>query len=226
VVAVSFAGIYTFTLDGTVKVQARFSFILTAHSKNGWIIRVHHSSQLPGFTPSPRKGARSAHTTPAAESPRVAAADTPLHAGPAARYESTRDSRLRSSEISAVMRAYDSWNSDLKTRPAIVASHYAADAMLLPTISANIRTYGEELKEYFVEFLSKKPQGLILESHVRLLAENELGQPIAVTFSGIYRFSFGVGAPDATARFTYVFVLRNGEFKIHHHHSSVMPELL
>ncbi len=68
-----------------------------------------------------------------------------------------------------------------------------------------------------MNFLAKEPQGVIDEANVRLLADN-----LAIN-SGVYTFTFGNG-DRVTARFTYLYRLVNGEWKIAEHHSSAMPE--
>ena len=55
---------------------------------------------------------------------------------------------------------FDRWNASLATLdPEEVSKGYASDAILLPTLSDVPRTTHEEIKEYFVHFLQKKPQG-------------------------------------------------------------------
>ena len=56
------------------------------------------------------------------------------------------------------------WNSALATEdPDAVAKRYASNAVLLPTVSDVPRTDYALIKDYFVGFLTKKPQGAILE---------------------------------------------------------------
>lgn len=61
------------------------------------------------------------------------------------------------------------WNSALATEdPDAVAKRYANKAVLLPTVSDVPRTDYALIKDYFVGFLKKKPQGTILESNVTM----------------------------------------------------------
>ena len=62
-------------------------------------------------------------------------------------------------EIAAL---FDRWNASLATLdPDKVVANYAPDAVLLPTVSNKPRTNHEEIRDYFVHFLEKKPQGKI-----------------------------------------------------------------
>ena len=75
----------------------------------------------------------------------------------------------------------------------------------------------DEFKNYFESFLLKKPQGTILESHVTL------GEGWCKDV-GIYEFTMGATGDKVKGRYTFVYVYEDGEWKISHHHSSVMPE--
>ncbi len=112
------------------------------------------------------------------------------------------------------------WNAALATgNPDAVTSLYADDAILLPTVSNQVRHNHEEIRDYFVSFLAKEPQGVIDEANVRFLADN-----LAIN-SGVYTFTFGNG-DQVTARFTYLYRLIDGVWKIAEHHSSAMPEVI
>lgn len=95
---------------------------------------------------------------------------------------------------------------------------YADDAILLPTVSNQVRHNHGEIRDYFVAFLAKKPQGVIDEANVRFLADN-----LAIN-SRVYTFTFGNG-DSVTARFTCLYRLIDREWKIAEHHSSAMPEV-
>ena len=111
------------------------------------------------------------------------------------------------------------WNRALATGdPDQVTALYAADAVLLPTVSNQVRHNHAEIRDYFVNFLAKKPQGEIDEANTRVLAEN------LASNSGVYTFTFGDGT-QVTARFSYLYKRIDGEWKIIEHHSSAMPEL-
>ena len=112
---------------------------------------------------------------------------------------------------------FGTWNSALQTGdPKQVAALYAADAILLPTVSNQVRHNHEEIEDYFVHFLAKGPSGKIDEANIRIFGD------LAIN-SGVYTFTFADGAV-VTARFTYVYRQDEDGWKIIEHHSSAMPE--
>ena len=133
------------------------------------------------------------------------------------------------SEVSATLPSeaeiaglFDRWNAALATgNPETVAALYASDGVLEPTVSNNVRTTREEIRDYFTEFLRLRPQGVINERYIDIL-----GSEIALD-QGVY--TFDLTDPNGntrwvTARYTFVYTKENGEWRIEHHHSSAMPE--
>jgi len=121
---------------------------------------------------------------------------------------------MKHSEILAL---FDTWNSALASQsPQQVAALYAEDAILLPTVSNQVRYTQAEREDYFSHFLTKGPQGKIDESNVRMFGE------IAI-HSGIYTFTFS-DRSRVQARFTFIYRLNGNQWKIIEHHSSAMPE--
>ena len=117
-----------------------------------------------------------------------------------------------------VIALFGDWNDALATGdPDVVTNMYADDAVLLPTVSNQVRHNPAEIRDYFVAFLAKKPQGVITESNARVLSET------LATNAGVYVFTFGDGS-TVSARFNYTYELRDGDLKIIQHHSSAMPE--
>ncbi len=113
---------------------------------------------------------------------------------------------------------FDTWNAALATLdPDQVTALYADNAVLLPTVSNQVRHNPAEIRDYFVGFLQKSPQGVIDESNVNILSETH------ATNSGVYTFTFGDGS-TVTARFSYLYVASDTGWKILQHHSSAMPE--
>merc|ERR1719273_144398 len=110
------------------------------------------------------------------------------------------------------------WNNALATGdPAKVAARYAKNAVLLPTVSDTPRTTKEGITNYFVDFLKKKPQGVV--THPNILIKDDICQD-----AGVYDFTMGFDGSKVTARYTFTYVYEDGEWKIAHHHSSAMPE--
>lgn len=120
-----------------------------------------------------------------------------------------------------VVALFDRWNASLATLdPDKVLALYAPDAVLLPTISNKPRTNHEEIRDYFVQFLKKKPHGKI---DFRII---KIGCNVA-SDTGLYTFTLHdtkgkVG--KVSARYSYVYEHLNGQWLIEHHHSSVLPE--
>ncbi|EAQ98295.1 SgcJ/EcaC family oxidoreductase [Congregibacter litoralis] len=118
-----------------------------------------------------------------------------------------------------VMQFFQRWNDALATgNPDAVTALYAEDAILLPTVSNQVRHNHEEIRDYFVNFLAKEPKGVIDEANIRFLADD-----LAIN-SGVYTFTFG-DQSQVTARYTYLYRRIDGDWKIVEHHSSAMPEV-
>jgi len=112
---------------------------------------------------------------------------------------------------------FDRCNDSLKTlSPDAVAKNYAEDAVLLPTLSNKPRFTENERKDYFVHFLEGKPVGKIDKRVIKLGCNDAID-------TGLYTFTFGDGH-TVHARYTFTYVLRNGQWLISSHHSSAMPE--
>ena len=117
-----------------------------------------------------------------------------------------------------VLGLFDQWNTALSTlNPDTVTTLYADNAVLLPTVSNQVRHNHEEIRDYFVGFLQKSPQGVVDEFNVNILSDTH------VTNSGVYTFTFGDGS-KVSARFSYLYVASDDGWKILQHHSSAMPE--
>ena len=112
---------------------------------------------------------------------------------------------------------FEEWNTALQTgEPKNVTALYESNAILLPTISNQVRHNHEEIEDYFIHFLAKSPNGVINESNIRTFGN------IAIN-SGIYTFTFSDGN-SVQARFTYVYRWNGQRWLIVEHHSSALPE--
>jgi len=119
-----------------------------------------------------------------------------------------------------VRELFSVWNEALLTGDSdAVTKRYAKGAVLLPTVSDIPRTTYAGIKDYFDHFLELKPKGKIIESYVSI-GENWCKDV------GIYEFIKGIDGTSVRARYSFVYVFEDGEWKISHHHSSLMPEEL
>ena len=116
---------------------------------------------------------------------------------------------------------FDRWNAAVETGDAEkVADLYAPDAVLLPTLSPQIRTTREEIVDYFEHFLARHPSGREIRSVVKVLDAR------SAIDTGIYRLTFhdADGTTESVdARYTFVYEKRDGRWWIINHHSSLLP---
>lgn len=111
---------------------------------------------------------------------------------------------------------FDRWNKSLRTgNPKKVAANYAPDAVLLPTLSKQVRYTQKQREDYFQGFLKKKPVGHIDSRTVRI------GCNVAMD-TGTYTFAYGDGS-KANARYTFTYAWNGKDWLISSHHSSAMP---
>lgn len=112
---------------------------------------------------------------------------------------------------------FDRWNESLQTGDAHkVADNYLSDAVLLPTVSNQVRLTDQERVDYFQDFLKKKPSGKIDSRTIRLGCNKAID-------TGTYTFTFA-DKSTVTARYTFTYAWDGEEWKISSHHSSAMPE--
>ncbi|QVL53853.1 MAG: DUF4440 domain-containing protein [Cyanobium sp. M30B3] len=115
--------------------------------------------------------------------------------------------------------------------PEGVADLYAADALLLPTLSARTRQSHAAIADYFSGFAARHPQAEVVE-HTVYTACNQLVD------AGLYRFRFPAAGPGAAglaegqppldtlveARYTLVYGFNGQQWQLLHHHSSLLPD--
>ncbi len=121
-------------------------------------------------------------------------------------------------EIAAL---FDQWNAALATGdPEKVADLYAPNAVLLPTMSNQIRTTRAEIVDYFTHFLESKPRGSIDRAVITVI------DPQTAINTGIYTFELirDGQLQNIQARYTFAYQKQNGKWLIVNHHSSTMPE--
>ena len=122
--------------------------------------------------------------------------------------------------MQTIAQLFDDWNASLQTGdPDAVTAHYAPDAILLPTVSNQVRHNHAEIRDYFVRFLTYRPVGRIIEQNIRDFGD------LAIN-SGTYRFELTEGSAkrEVDARYTFVYRKIADRWSIIEHHSSLMPE--
>lgn len=120
-------------------------------------------------------------------------------------------------DIADIAHLFDRWNRSLQTGDAAkVAKNYASDAVLLPTLSNKPRLTDSERKDYFKEFLKKKPVGKINSRTIRLGCNKAVD-------TGTYTFGFKDGT-KVSARYTFTYFWNGTQWLITTHHSSAAPE--
>ncbi|MFM7028375.1 MAG: SgcJ/EcaC family oxidoreductase [Chakrabartia sp.] len=105
--------------------------------------------------------------------------------------------------------------------PAKVTALFTRDAVLLATVSNRPRTTPAEVNDYFVSFLKNSPVGTINTSTVKIDCRSaaRLGTwTVALT-------NPETGAKsEVKARYSFIYRYVDGDWKIDHLHSSMMPE--
>lgn len=121
---------------------------------------------------------------------------------------------------------FEAWNDALQTRdPEKVAGLYIEGAVFLPTLLGEIKIGKEGAKEYFEHFLKKNPFGKIIQG---IVIPGETSN--SYLYVGDYNFEVDSqeaesGRVTVLARFTFNYIKDGkGDWKINHHHSSLMPE--
>jgi uncharacterized protein (TIGR02246 family) len=105
--------------------------------------------------------------------------------------------------------------------PAKVTALFTRDAVLLATVSNSPRTTPAGVNDYFVTFLRNAPVGKIDTSTIKLGCNvaSRVG-----TWTVSLRDAQSGQRSDVKARYSFIYKLEDGEWKIDHLHSSRMPE--
>ena len=110
----------------------------------------------------------------------------------------------------------ETWVDKIRTNdPKQVASLYHHDGLLLGTFSDIERNGYDLILEYFANLLKSQVDVEIVTQH-----KHETNS--IITNSGLYNFI--VDGKTVNARFSFVFIKVDGDWKILSHHSSVLPE--
>ena len=110
----------------------------------------------------------------------------------------------------------ETWGDKIRTNdPKQVASLYHHDGLLLGTFSDIERKGHDLILQYFENLLKSKVDVEIVTQH-----KHETNS--IITNSGLYNFI--VDGKTVNARFSFVFIKVDDDWKILSHHSSVIPE--
>lgn len=116
---------------------------------------------------------------------------------------------------------FKQFNDGFQTQnPDAMVPLFSKDAVLLPTVSGKMRTDAAEIRDYFVSFLQNKPFGTVTESETAIgcnMATRVGNWTVKLTNPVTGEVS------DASARFIFVYVYEDGQWKIAHLHSSLRP---
>jgi uncharacterized protein (TIGR02246 family) len=154
-----------------------------------------------------------------------AAAAAGFVAMPAQAHDHAKSSQQRGCQAvtkAQVEAQFGRFNQAWATRnPDTVTKLFSRGAVLLPTVSNTPRTDHAGIRDYFVSFLKAQPVGKIDSSNVRLgcnTASRTGTWTVSLTDPTTRQ------ARDVKARYSFIYVYENGEWKIDHLHSSMMPE--
>ena len=117
-----------------------------------------------------------------------------------------------------IAQLFDRWNESLKTGDSKkVVANYAADSVLLPTVSNKVRLTAAEKEDYFDHFLANSPVGTIDQSHIQIGCNT-------ASDVGLYSSVYKKTGKKASGRYSFNYQWNGKEWLIAHHHSSLMPE--
>ena len=110
----------------------------------------------------------------------------------------------------------ENWVDKIRTNdPKQVLNLYHDDGLLLGTFSDKERIGKDLILEYFENLLKSKVD-------VEIVTQHKHESEFLVTNSGLYNFI--VDEKVVNARFSFVFIKTDDDWKILSHHSSVLPE--
>ena len=112
-------------------------------------------------------------------------------------------------------------NAWASKNPDTVTALFTKDAVLLATVSNTPRTDHAGIRDYFVGFLKPSPVGTINTSTIKMGCN---------TAARVGTWTVTVTDPssgaktDIKARYSFLYRIEGGKWKIDHLHSSMMPE--
>jgi uncharacterized protein (TIGR02246 family) len=104
--------------------------------------------------------------------------------------------------------------------PDTVTALFDDDAVLLATVAARPRTDAAGIRDYFVSFLKGSPVGKIETSTFKMGCDWAFR---AGTWTVTLTDAATGAKTDVKARYTFLYQFEDGQWKIEHLHSSVLP---
>ena len=126
---------------------------------------------------------------------------------------------VQPSEIESLFTDFN--NAWASKNPDMVTQLFTKDAVLLATVSNTPRTDHAGIRDYFVGFLKPSPVGTINGSTVKLGCNSAAG--VGTWTVTVTDPSTGAKT-DIKARYSFLYRIEDGKWKIDHLHSSMMPE--
>jgi uncharacterized protein (TIGR02246 family) len=152
----------------------------------------------------------------------AAAAALTTAALPASAQSRGNQQNCRPVTAQAVEGQFQRFNDAWATRnPDRVTALFSRNAVLLATVSNTPRTDHAGIRDYFVGFLRSNPVGRIDTSNVRLGCNT--ASRVGTWTVRLTDPATGTGR-DVAARYSFIYVYEDGDWKIDHLHSSMMPE--
>ena len=140
-------------------------------------------------------------------------------AAPAMAETAATCAKLTPAQLDAQFGAFN--NAWASKNPDAVTALFDDDAVLLATVANVPRTDAAGIRDYFVKFLKNSPVGRIDSSTIKSGCNWALR-------AGTWTVSLtdaNTGAKnDVRARYSFLYGFEDGQWKIEHLHSSVMPE--
>ena len=136
--------------------------------------------------------------------------------------DTSRKSSTATPTLALARANFKRWNDALQTKDAaVVANMYdSSDLSFLPTVSPKHIKDDFSTEDYFTAFVQKNPFGTITDDSIQAYNDG------TYLHSGLYTFELGEAdaRTPVQARFSYVWkYFGDGDWKISHHHSSVVP---
>ena len=136
--------------------------------------------------------------------------------------DTSRKSSTATPTLALARANFKRWNDALQAKDAaVVANMYdSSDLSFLPTVSPKHIKDDFSTEDYFTAFVQKNPFGTITDDSIQAYNDG------TYLHSGLYTFELGEAdaRTPVQARFSYVWkYFGDGDWKISHHHSSVVP---